>query len=144
MSHITHERIADPYAWTPPEGALHLKGFVHEGRYGTSVTYESHQFWLETGTLPTLWVRNGAGVERLTGLRLMARGVRAMAEAGLDREAFWTCWNAFDLWRCGANAGADDETRRHRTAFVEGRLRKRKKPGRDLYKVWIEPKPEAA
>lgn len=145
MGDIRHSADFDRYAWTPPEDALHLPGFVDHRPDGISVTYESHQFWITSGAFAELYVRHGGGVERLTGLRLIARSIRAMAEAGMAREAFWCAWDAFALYREGRAAGAAEEREEHQRAFVEGRLRKRKMPGRDLHRVWIEaPKRGAA
>lgn len=46
-----------------------------------------------------------------------------------------TSW--FSTYSRGHNHGTIKATEEHRTAFVEGRLKKRKHRGRDDYRVWI-------
>lgn len=148
-------RQYDRYTWTPPEGAIELPGFI-EGQQENGnggVTYESHTFWVtfdrpgHRRTNATVWVRHGGGVESLILSHMLAVPLEHLVEGRVInadmtdpnlRAAFKMCWGIFELARCSLGHGAGIATQRIKVAFVEGRLKKRKRPGRDVYKVWIE------
>jgi hypothetical protein len=145
------EQICDRYGWTPPEGAVHLPGFVDKER---NVTYESHTFWVEWEwkqpdfrhaipgqTVPNgaiIWVRHGGGVQRLRVDRHIAPALHRLIEAGDAVMSFHLCWGLHDVARSTASAARAAEKKRLEDAFVRGWLRKRKVTGREAFRVWVE------
>lgn len=126
-----------------------LPGFVFK-----NTTYESHHFWIDfhgykrddESTAPEwqmdfsrqviIRVRHGGGWEVWRGDYFLAR---ILARIPDDMAAFWLCWHAIDNHRNAYDAGVRDASASYQKAFVDGRLKKRKMPGRDAMKVWIEP-----
>lgn len=53
----------------------------------------------------------------------------------------YAIWDTYGAARRG---GAEEAASRIKTAFVEGRLRKRKQKGESRYRVWIEPQTSEA
>ena len=145
------ERICDRNGWSPPEGAVHLPGFIDRER---NVTYESHHFWVEwvwpqplfNHAVPrqpvpigaTIWVRHGGGVQRLRVDRHVAPSLYRLIATGDAVTSFHLCWGLHDLARLTASAARAAEKERLEDAFVSGQLRKRKVPGREAYRVWVE------
>ena len=117
--------------------SLEMPGFV-EG----NVTYESHRFWLHFygkarmgGAL--IVVNHGGGWEVWGADYRLAE---TLARYGDDtRGLFHLCWVLREISEEAEKAGAAKASQRYRKAFVDGRLKKRKMPGRDAVKVWIEP-----
>lgn len=113
-------------------------GRVLSGGSNYDVDYRSHYFRLvkeEYGSIALL-VKHGAGQERISEhlLRKIIPGLNA-----LDSDNHYLLLYAvYQSHREGKKAGTDETTQRYRKAFVEGRLKKRKMPGRDAFKVWIE------
>jgi hypothetical protein len=86
-----------------------------------------------------LRIRHGAGEERYTlGTRANALAT-ALAKLDSD-ERYSVLFAAYDLARDAATFASNDTAHEYRTAFVDGRLKKRKRRGQQEVKVWIEPK----
>jgi hypothetical protein len=123
-----------------------LDGFVEQQKT-YAVTYESHKFWVhflrysagrserDSGVL--VRVNHGGGWEVWRGDEMLAEALRGYGDD--NRGLFKLCWFMIDAARSAEAAGAQCATTRYRKAFIEGRLKKRKMPGRDACKVWIEP-----
>jgi len=132
------------YTFEPPADAFRLPGFVENG-----VTYESHTFFVEfearqTRPGATIYVRHGGGWESLSVRHMAASALSVLIDRGHEREAFFLCWNLHELAYDERKAGRDETAQEYREAFVSGRLKKRKMPGRAACKVWIEPPPATA
>lgn len=125
---------------------LELPGFVERG-----VTYESHRFWLHwiggrdvdglhLASEVLIVVNHGAGWEVWSARFLLAEALCRYGEdhRGLFKMAYALIQTACECETTGAQKASD----RFRRAFAEGRLRKRKMPGRNEVKVWIEDSPE--
>ena len=146
------ERICDRNGWSPPEGAVHLPGFIDRER---NVTYESHHFWVEwvwqqplfNHAVPRrkapmgayIWVRNGAGVQRLGVDDKVAQALYRLIVTSDAEVSFLLCWGLHEMERSAASAARVAEKKRLEAAFVDGRLKKRKMPGREAHRVWVEP-----
>lgn len=123
---------------------LALLGFVDKER---NVTYESHNFWVQFDKNPrngknwgaTITVMHGGGVEQLIVRDMVADAIELVAQAD-ERAAFKLCWGLFEVARDAHTAGCKETRSKCFEAFVDGRLKKRKKPGQDVHKVWIEDK----
>lgn len=125
------------------EKHVFLSGFVDEAE---NVTYESHNFWIEFEQFSTregiyravITVVHGGGVRQLTVEYGIAEALNVLIREGYSQLAFKMCWRLFDLSDVAYATGASDTRRDIYKAFTEGRLKKRKKPGRDAFKVWID------
>lgn len=148
--HLSSELIAE---------TRELPGFSEDG-----VTYQSHKFWVHflqyarVSALPALSerdaeerkrdsgvlirVNHGGGWEVWRGDYMLAKALRRYGSD--DRGMFLLCWYLIDCAHYSRQAGRDDAAKEYRTAFVEGRLKKRKLPARGQVKVWIEPKSPVA
>jgi|UPI00082FB0F3 hypothetical protein len=131
----------DTYTFKAPATAIELKGFVENG-----VTYESHTFHVDFGKPgylglvdATIYVRHGGGWESMPVRHMIATALRSLLDAGVSRAAFFLCFELFEQVRNAYGAGSGAIAREYQKAFVEGRLKKRKRPGLDKAKVWIEP-----
>lgn len=91
-----------------------------------------------------LLVRHGGGDERVS-LGYSANLMLVGPMEGLDSNArYWLLHGAYSLYRDTKQHVAEQVTARFKSAFVEGRLKKKKVRGRNVCKVWIEePKPAA-
>ena len=123
--------------------------FVENG-----VTYEPYKFTvtLDQPTDPSLTneesvSRCHAGLVHMHGGirdefllldRKMAEPLRVLLEESYNREAFFLCLGLFQCLDDACETGRSEATANLKKAFVEGRLRKRKLPGRQVYKVWVE------
>lgn len=131
---------------------IYLPGFVEQGPR-VSVTYESHDFWVhftwrigpDGSTLPgqepeaLVVVQHGAGWEVWRADYMLAD---ALGRYGDDRRGlFKLCWALTDMDRELRDAARHETRRDLFQAFVDGRLKKRKQPGRSDHKVWVEPPP---
>lgn len=125
-----------------------LPGFVEGG-----VTYESHHFWAHFCRYPhrnphmpppkegrfssaLVRVHHGGGWEVWRGDYMLAKALHRYGDD--DRGLFLMCWFLIDAAREAQRTGYQEAKQEHRLAFVEGRLKKRKMPGRADHKVWIE------
>lgn len=107
--------------------------FDEPGRCG-GMDSHCHHYRLvkEVGT--ALLVRHGAGEERIRVS--LPRGFTLEA---MDSNArYWLLNAIYHAHSNGKRDGTDAESARYRQAFAEGRLKKRKMPGRDAVKIWIE------
>lgn len=90
---------------------------------------------------PTLRVKHGGGEES------WPLGWDQRAVDGLDKlpsdERYRLLWVIMDAHKDSARQAAEQTARRYEQAFVDGRLKKRKRRGSDRYKVWIESAPPA-
>lgn len=129
---------------------IDLPGFVEKGAHH-SVTYESHRFWIHflrwikpsdpDAIQPVrdalVVVHHGGGWEVWRADSMLAD---ALARYGDDqRGLFKLCWALADMDRELRDAARHETRRDLFQAFVDGRLKKRKQPGRSDHKVWIEP-----
>lgn len=138
----THPERHDRYDWQPEPSWVHLPGFVESG-----VTYESHEFWIEWThskyedvARPTakLWVRHGGGVESIILNTHEARALRDMLLHDMVRSAFHLCWAVFAVRREVASTERSIVSVSYMRDFANGRLKKRKIPGRAGAYVWRE------
>lgn len=124
-----------------------LPGFVDYDRDPRRpTTYESHTFFLHEertgdGRLSTAYlsVRHGGGREGWCIAWHLYDALQALLAAGKEREAFLLCWGLAEAIRTSAAATRHETRTEYAQAFVDGRLRKRKRRGQNAYKVWIEP-----
>ncbi|WP_370193833.1 MULTISPECIES: hypothetical protein [Aurantimonas] len=133
-------------------GSRELPGFIEAGRPGRpGVTYESHRFWVHqlaygrdvdsygadaeaSGVL--IVVRHGGGWEIWQGDSMLAEALAFYGDD--DRGLFKLCWTLRDIARNARAAGHQEASTEYKKAFVDGRLKKRKKRGMSAYSVWIE------
>lgn len=131
-----------------------MPGFVDEAR---NVTYQSHHFWLHLlryrrrrtdAPMPRdhasalVVVHHGAGWEVWRANHSVVQALEGYS--GDPRGLYHLCRSLIDVARSNMAAGSHKEGERYRQAFADGRLRKRKMPGRNAVKIWIEPATEAA
>jgi len=83
-----------------------------------------------------LWVQHGSGTESWD-LDYDRRTVEALRELDSDSR-YRILWVIMYAHKTSFEAGAYQAADRYRTAFVEGRLKKRKVRGSEACKVWIE------
>ena len=86
-----------------------------------------------------LLVHHGAGEERVR-LGYGYRNYPAMFDPLTSDARFWLMWQLLEIYHGGHITGVEETAQRYTTAFVEGRLKKRKLPKQEHVKVWIEPK----
>lgn len=128
--HLTGETIAE---------TRDLPGFV-EG----NTTYESHHFWVHFTNRRDVYIRvhHGGGWEVWRGDYMLEKALRRYGDN--DRGLFLLCWYLIDNARAWRDAGRQEAASEYRKAFVDGRLKKRKQPGRNTFKVWIDPPEQVA
>lgn len=84
-----------------------------------------------------LLVRHGGGDER----HELCFASKAIPLDGMTSdERYWTLHTIYSAIRGASEAAANKEASEWRQAAAEKRIKTRKRPGRDLVKVWIEPK----
>lgn len=109
-------------------------------RPGDGIDYRSHWYRLIKPRFGpwTLLVRHGGGDERLE-LGYDYNNFPAIFDP-LTPDARYLLMNQLMLThRAGEDKGRSTTTEKYQTAFVEGRLKKRKLPAQGRVKVWIEP-----
>jgi len=115
----------------------HGRIYDEEGcNYG--VCYQSHYFRVTKGKYGgyRLLVKHGGGEERID---LGHNQVLIDSLALLPSDYRYRVLSALHhLYRDGQQDGRSAMELRYRTAFINGHLKKRKRPGRESYKVWIE------
>lgn len=131
-------RTVGVYPVRPPTLAPHDSLVLDEpGRCGGIDSHSHHYRLVRDGGLALL-VAHGGGEERITHVSIYEPSLRAFL--ALESSARYFILNAiYHAYRDGLSKGEDSTGQRYRKAFIEGRLRKRKMPGRDAVKVWIEP-----
>lgn len=110
-----------------------------EKKPGDGTDYRSHWYRLIKPRFGpwTLLVRHGGGDERVE-LGYDYNNFPAIFDP-LTPDARYLLMNQLMLThRAGHDNGRAQTTQRYKEAFVEGRLRKRKYPKLNAYKVWIE------
>lgn len=111
--------------------------FDEPGRCGGMDSHCHHYRLVKNAGSIALLVRNGGGDAR----------VRVSLPRGFSLEAmdsntrYWMLNAIYHAYSDGRRTGADAAEMEYRKAFLEDRLRKRKSPGRNYYRIWIEPKP---
>ncbi len=111
------------------------------GRIIGRIDYRSHWFKLVKPKhgAHALLVSHGGGKERISLGHCTGESI-ARVVAGLDADSRYLLLHALLDINHDARTIARAETAMHyRRAFAEGRLKKRKMPGRDAYKITIEP-----
>jgi hypothetical protein len=107
--------------------------FDEPGRCG-GLDCHSHHFRLVKNSGPELLVRHGGGDERF----------RVSLPRGFDFGAmdsntrYWLFHAIYRAYADGRSAAAGETAREYNAAFAEGRLKKRKLPGRNQYRIWID------
>lgn len=107
--------------------------FDEPGRCG-GMDSHCHHYRLVKKTGTELLVKHGGGEER----------IRVSLPRGFSLEAmdsntrYWLLNAIYHAHSDGKHTGIDSEARRYTKAFLEGRLRKRKSPGRNYHRVWID------
>lgn len=100
-----------------------------------AVDYTSHYFRVVKGDYgPRLLVRNGLGDKALRIDKALVAAV-----SGLDSDARYLALYALaDLVRKEREAGYDAARKEYQQAFVDGKLKKRKVRGQNVFRVSIE------
>jgi hypothetical protein len=114
--------------------------FDEAGRCGGLDCHSHHFRVVKTSVMYWILVRHGGGNERFnlpTTFRLSLPALQAMT----SNERYWLLHTIYSTRRDGEQYGAGRMDERYRAAFAEGRLKKRKMPGRAAFKIWIESKP---
>lgn len=107
------------------------------GRCGGLDSHSHHYRLVRRYGSLSLLVAHGGGTERIAYVSLP----NVDALAALDSNArYWILGAIYHAHSDGAHKGWMDTREEYVNAFVQGRLKKRKSPGRDYHKVWIEPK----
>lgn len=116
--------------------------FDEPGRCG-GMDSHSHHYRIVTDCGLALLVAHGGGEERM---RLSLPSVRdgqgggAAILAALDSNArYWILNAIYHAHSDGKHEGETKAREQYVSAFIAGRLRKRKSPGRNYHRVWIEP-----
>lgn len=117
-----------------------------------NVTYESHHFWIHfcrykqfregserKDSSVLIRVHHGAGWEVWSGDYMLAQALRRYGNDNIG--AFLLCWYLIDSAKTNRQFGYENAKQEYTTAFVDGRLKKRKLPAQGKVKVWIEPSP---
>jgi hypothetical protein len=127
-------------AWRAPtlqEGDVEI--FSEPGRIAFNVDYRSH--WFKLVQVRCGWyyllVQHGGGEERHK-LATKPQFVETLACLSSDLR-YLTLHNYLNIIHEAQSVARYNAIDEYRKAFVDGRLKKRKMPGRDVCKVWIEP-----
>jgi hypothetical protein len=114
--------------------------FSECGRIMRNTDYRSHSFRIVKPEYSevTLCVKHGGGEERIA-LDYRAGCIRALFEPLPSDDRYFLMHMLLNLAHRTARDAAQATAATYRKAFVDGRLKKRKQPGRDVYKVTIEP-----
>lgn len=113
--------------------------FDEPGRCG-GMDSHCHHYRLVRRYGTELLVRHGGGDER----------IRVSLPRGFSFEAmdsntrYWMLNAMYHAYSDGRQSGSIETARDYRTAFAEGRLRKRALPKQGKVKIWIDPKEVAA
>lgn len=109
------------------------------GRIMRNTDFRSHWFRLVKPRYGnyTLLVHHGGGEERVA-IDYSPQLCDALLPLSSD-DRYYLLHTLLKLHHASRDAGVEQTTQRYRKAFAEGRLKKRKLPGRDAVKIWIEP-----
>jgi hypothetical protein len=109
----------------------------HGDRY--NVDYRSHYFRLVREQFGgyALYVKHGGGQERLS-LSYAKPTLLAGMEGMTSDQRYLLFHTLYVVASDQADAAAQAMAQTYRKAFIEGRLKKRKRPGQESYKVWME------
>lgn len=121
-----------------PGRVLDLK--AEGGKY--NVDYRSHSFRVfasEVGSI-TLAVKHGGGQERWHVGSENAPLLHALARLSSD-ERYFTLYAIMEAHTRSAQMGYARACGEYESAFIEGRLKKRKERGKNQVRVWIERRP---
>jgi hypothetical protein len=88
---------------------------------------------------PAIYVQHGGGEEHLVLSYGWERGLLDAVLAMPSDARFKLLWELMDIHRDARKQGKEAEWNEVQRAFIDGRLHKRKMPGRSAYKVWIDP-----
>ena len=124
------------YPLNPPAlGERDTLLFDEPGRCG-GLDCHSHHFRLVKNCGTVLLVRHGGGDERI-----YVSLPKGFSFDGMDSNTRYFLFHAiYYAHHTGEQEGREATTRKYNSAFVDGRLKKRKLPARGVVKVWIEPK----
>ena len=109
--------------------------------HGATWTKDSHTYSIYTLRLGyAIKVEHGGGVEWLvshyqTSTLFLKRQLDKLDDAG----KWEICDMLFSTYKAGWQSGQSDAECEYRTAFAEGRLKKRKIRNQTAVKIWIEP-----
>lgn len=133
----------DPWEQNPNRAPTVGEGeavvFSEHGRSLNNVDFRSHWFMVVNdwhgGYI--LKVHHGGGEEsvRLGGKWKVP--ITAMAAMSSD-DRYLLMHTLYDVHREARSQAIEQTKAEYRRAFTEGRLKKRKQPGQDAYKVWVE------
>lgn len=120
---------------TIPEGAEVI--FSEPGRSINNVDHRAHWFVLAKGKYGglDLLVKHGGGEE---ALHIISQNLFPNFAALAPDDRYLALYALYDLHRKGREKGLQEERAQWLAAVRENRVRRRKMPGRDVYKVWIE------
>lgn len=112
--------------------------FDEPGRIMRRTDFRSHWFRLVKPKYGfyTLLVHHGGGEER-TVIGYSPQLVDALQALTSD-DRYYMLHTLHKLWTAAVTAGAEKTAKTYRAAFAAGRLKKRKLPGRDECRIWIE------
>src|SRR3990167_982040 len=112
--------------------------FSEHGRVLGNVCYRSHYFRVVRGKYGSisLLVKHGGGQECLTDY-LLGKILPALALLDSDNR-YLTMYAIHQAYKKGNQAGIESTSNKYVSAFVEGRLRKRRLPKQHRVKVWID------
>lgn len=148
---LTREVVTQDWrAPTVPEGQTLV--FDEPGRVmdrrtnggGSDVCYRSYWFRVTRWhSALILRIKHGGG-EESQPLGYVEDAIHTILHA-LDSDArFFVLWELYDARKEGAKQAAARTAASYSQAFVDGRLKKRKRRGTSTYDVWIEAKQETA
>lgn len=114
--------------------------FDEPGRCGGIDSHSHHYRVVKNCGGIALLVRHGGGDDRIP--LFLPRGFSLDPMDSNMR--YWFLNAIYHGYREGIRSGSAATDREYRQAFLEDRLKKRKLPGRNYHRVWIEPRPEVA
>jgi len=116
--------------------------FCEHGRVLGNVCYRSHWFRIVRkpyGGPHFLVVKHGAGTERFRlGYEHRVDAVFEMMRSATSDQRYMLMHLLFTTASEHRRERIEKLEREYRQAFVEGRIKKRKLPGRQEYKVWVD------
>lgn len=111
------------------------------GRIIGRVDYRSHYFRLVAAQFGgnAIIVRHGGGVERIN-IGYEYNRLAAIICSIDSENAYLMMHGLYRIHKDAARNASENTALEYKTAFAEGRLKKRKVRGASAFKVWIEPK----
>jgi len=122
----------------PPDLLEHDELLYDEpGRCGGLDSHSFHFRIVKQFGTHYLLVRHGGGDERI---RLGSRpGIEVIAKLN-SNDRYWILQQLYHVQQRQADEASQNTASKYRSAFVEGRLKKKKVRGQNAYKVTIDPK----